>query len=31
MRQGDGIHLSRAGGDLLAQAVLDQIEADADL
>jgi hypothetical protein len=31
MRQGDGIHLSRPGGDLLAQAVLDQIEADADL
>ncbi len=31
MRQGDGIHLSRAGGDLLARAVLDLIEADADL
>ena len=31
MRQGDGIHLSRPGGDLLARAVLDQIEADAEL
>jgi len=31
MRQGDGIHLSRPGGDLLARAVLDQIEADAKL
>ncbi len=31
MRQGDGIHLSRAGGDLLARHVLDLIEADADL
>lgn len=31
LRQGDGIHLSRPGGDLLARAVLDQIEADADL
>lgn len=29
MRQGDGIHLSRAGGDVLARAVLDLIEADA--
>jgi uncharacterized protein len=31
LRQGDGIHLSRPGGDLLARAVLDQIEADADM
>lgn len=31
LRQGDGIHLSRPGGDVLARAVLDQIEADADL
>ncbi|HSL57564.1 MAG TPA: DUF459 domain-containing protein [Acidimicrobiales bacterium] len=31
LRQGDGIHLSRAGGDLLARDVLDQIEADADI
>jgi hypothetical protein len=31
LRQGDGIHLSRPGGDLLARAVLDLIEADADL
>ena len=31
LRQGDGIHLSRPGGDLLARNVLDQIEADADL
>ncbi|MGY6501660.1 MAG: SGNH/GDSL hydrolase family protein [Acidimicrobiales bacterium] len=31
LRQGDGIHLSRPGGDLLARRVLDRIEADADL
>ena len=31
MRQGDGIHLTRAGGDLLARHVLDLIEADARL
>ncbi|QGG96115.1 SGNH/GDSL hydrolase family protein [Actinomarinicola tropica] len=31
LRQGDGIHLSRAGGDLLARTVLDVVEADADL
>lgn len=31
LRQGDGIHLSRAGGDLLARHVLDLIEADANL
>jgi hypothetical protein len=31
LRQGDGIHLSRAGGDLLARHVLDLIEADAGL
>jgi uncharacterized protein len=31
LRQGDGIHLSRAGGDLLARHVLDLIEADARL
>lgn len=31
LRQGDGIHLSRQGGDLLARRVLDQIEADANL
>jgi uncharacterized protein len=31
LRQGDGIHLSRAGGDLLARRVLDLIEADASL
>jgi uncharacterized protein len=30
MRQGDGIHLSRPGGDLLARAILDQVEADAE-
>lgn len=29
LRQGDGIHLSRAGGDLLARHVLDLIETDA--
>lgn len=29
MRQGDGIHLSRPGGDLLARHVLDLVEADA--
>jgi uncharacterized protein len=31
LRQGDGIHLSRPGGDLLARRVLDLIEADANL
>ena len=31
LRQGDGIHLTRAGGDLLAGYVLDLIEADANL
>lgn len=31
LRQGDGIHLSRAGGDLLARRVLDLVEADAGL
>ncbi|MFA5565364.1 MAG: DUF459 domain-containing protein [Acidimicrobiia bacterium] len=31
MRQGDGIHLSRPGGDLLARHVLDLIEADANI
>src|SRR5690606_36953616 len=31
MRQGDGIHLSRPGGDLLAREALDLIEADAEL
>lgn len=31
LRQDDGIHLSRAGGDLLSRRVLDLIEADADL
>ncbi|MBK5223888.1 MAG: DUF459 domain-containing protein [Acidimicrobiia bacterium] len=31
MRQGDGIHLSRPGGNVLARKVLDVIEADADL
>jgi uncharacterized protein len=31
LRQGDGIHLSRAGGDLLAGQVLDLIEADANM
>ena len=31
LRQGDGIHLSRPGGDLLARRVLDLIEADARL
>jgi uncharacterized protein len=31
VRQGDGVHLSRAGGDLLARRVLDLIESDATL
>jgi uncharacterized protein len=31
LRQGDGIHLYRAGGDVLARRVLDLIEADASL
>ncbi|MFP4514268.1 MAG: DUF459 domain-containing protein [Acidimicrobiales bacterium] len=31
LRQGDGIHLSRAGGDLLARRVLDLVEDDAGL
>jgi uncharacterized protein len=31
LRQGDGIHLSRPGGDLLARRILDLIEADAEV
>ena len=31
LRQGDGVHLSRAGGDLLANRVLELIERDAKL
>jgi len=31
LRQGDGIHLSRAGGDLLAEAVLDDVETEAGI
>ncbi len=31
LRQGDGIHLSRAGGDLLARTVLDMVEAEAGI